>query len=268
MELATASVELPGHIKLEYVEQGDPQGKPLLLLHGVTDSWHSFETVMPHLPSSIHAFALSQRGHGDSSRPETGYRYHDFAADVAAFMDALKIEAAVIAGHSMGSSVAQRFAIAYPERTLGLFLTGASAALRGNPAVVELWDSAVSNLTDPVDPDFVREFQASTLARPVPEAFFETVMRESLKVPARVWRATFEGFLEDDFSGELSRIKAPVLIVWGDQDAICLRSDQDAALKAIAGSQLVVYTGAGHAPHWEDPSRFAAELVRFVETSV
>ena len=221
--------------------------------------------MLPHLPSSIHAFALSQRGHGDSSRPETGYSYHDFAADLAAFMDALKIEAAIIAGHSMGSSVAQRFAIDHPERTLGLMLTGASATLRGNPAIVELWDSTVSNLTDPIDPDFVREFQASTLAQPVPEAFFETVVRESLKVPARVWRATFGDFLADDFSGELGRIKAPVLIVWGDKDALCLRSDQEAALTAIAGAQLVVYAGAGHAPHWEEPSRFAAELVRFVE---
>ena len=44
-------------------------------------------------------------------------------------------------------------------------------------------------------------------------------VRESLKVPARVWRATFGSFLEDDFSGELGRIKTPVLIVWGDKDA-------------------------------------------------
>lgn len=121
------SVELPNQVKLSYVEQGDRSGVPLLLLHGVTDSWHSFELVLPHLPESIHAFALTQRGHGDSSQPAGGYRFHDFASDVAAFMDALHLDQAVIAGHSMGSSVAQRFAIDYPDRTSGLVLIGSFA---------------------------------------------------------------------------------------------------------------------------------------------
>ena len=259
------SVELPNQVRLPYVEQGDASGVPVLLLHGVTDSWHSFEPVLPHLPASIRAFTLTQRGHGDASRPAAGYRFQDFAADLAAFLDALHLDAAVIAGHSMGSSVAQRFAIDYPERTLGLVLMGAFATLPSNPDVRELWDSTVSKLTDPVDAGFVRAFQESTLARPVPQAFFETIVQESLKVPARVWRATFGGFLADNFSGELNKITAPTLIVWGDQDAFCPRRDQEMLAAAIAGSQLVVYAGAGHALHWEEPERFAADLVAFVE---
>jgi pimeloyl-ACP methyl ester carboxylesterase len=143
---------------------------------------------------------------------------------------------------------------------------GSFADLRGNPAARDLWDSAISILTDPVNPDFVREFQESTLAQPVPPAFLETVVQESLKVPARVWRAAFEGFLQDDFSSEVQKIKAPTLVVWGDQDAFCPRSDQDTLVRAIAGSQLVVYPGAGHALHWEQPERFAADLVAFAET--
>jgi non-heme chloroperoxidase len=259
------SVELPNQVTLPYVEQGGVSGVPVLLLHGVTDSWHSYEPVLPHLPKSIHAFALTQRGHGDASRPVAGYRFHDFASDLASFMDALQIESAVIVGHSMGSSVAQRFAIDFPERTLGLVLVGSFATLRGNPGVQELWDSAISTLTDPVDPDFVREFQQSTLAQPVPQAFFELVMAESLKVPARVWRVAFEGFLEDDFSGELDKIEAPTLIVWGDQDAFCPLSDQERLAAAIRGSRFVVYAGAGHALHWEQPDRFASDLVAFTE---
>lgn len=266
MEPVTKSVVLPGDIKLEYVEQGDSSGTPVVLLHGGLDSWHSFEPVLPYLPESLHVFALTQRGHGDSSRPEKGYRYQAFAADVAAFLDALELKAVFVAGHSMGSSVAQRFAINYPERLLGLALVGTSATFRNNPVLEELWDSEVSKLTDPVGIDFVREFQASTLARPVPEAFFRTVVDESLKVPAHVWRATFSCLLEDDFSHELGNVKAPTLIVWGDQDALCLRSDQEAVLAAMAHSRLIVYEGAGHAAHWEEPARFAADLVRFVET--
>src|SRR3712207_493180 len=85
------SVALPNRVKLQYVEQGDPSGIPVVLLHGVTDSWRSFEPVFPHLPESIHAFALTQRGHGDSERPGSGYRPPDLAADLAAFMDVLDL---------------------------------------------------------------------------------------------------------------------------------------------------------------------------------
>src|SRR5262245_43795806 len=109
VEITQKSIELPNGVKLSYVEQGDPSGVLLLLLHGYTDSWHSFESVLPHLPESIHVFALSQRGHGDADRPVAGYHFQDFAADLAAFIDILELRPAVIAGHSMSSSIAQRF---------------------------------------------------------------------------------------------------------------------------------------------------------------
>ena len=260
------SVELPTGVKLEYVEQGDPSGIPVLLLHGISDSWHSFELVLPHLPESIRAIALTQRGHGDSSCPEAAYRYHDFAADVAAFMDALQLEAAVVVGHSLGSTIAQRFALDHPERTLGLVLVGSFLSLPSSQPPRELW-SVVSEMEDPVDPGFVREFQESTLAQPVPQAFFETIVRESLKLPARVWREVVACSMQDEFSGKLDEIKAPTLLVWGDQDGMVPRSDQDAQTAAIAGSRLVVYEDAGHGVHWEKPERFASDLVSFIETS-
>lgn len=152
-------------------------------------------------------------------------------------------------------------------RTLGLVLVGALTTWRGHPDFVALWDSVISTLTDPIDPDFVREFQESTLAQPIPPAFLETVVQESLKVPAPVWRAALlEGLLEADFSAELRKIKAPTLIVWGDQDSLT-RSRQEALTAAIAGSQLMVYPGAGHGLHWEEPERFAADLAAFTKNS-
>ena len=257
------SVALPGRTSLSYVEQGDTSGVPVILLHGVTDSWFSFAPVLPHLPASIHAFAVSQRGHGDSGRPES-YRTRDFADDVAAFMDALGIGPAIIVGHSMGATNAQRFAIDHPARTRALVLAGSFASYRGNPVLTEFWQSGVTPLTDPIDPAFVREFQESTLARAVPADFLDTVVRESLKVPARVWRATFDAFFEDVCAPELGKISAPTLILWGTRDALCRRVDEDALLAAIPGARLVVYDGAGHALHWEEPQRFARDLVAFV----
>lgn len=167
----------------------------------------------------------------------------------------------------MGGTVAQRFALDHPERTLGLVLLSAFASLATSPAARELWE-AVSTMEDPVDPTFVREFQESTLAQPVPRAFFDTVMQESMKLPAGVWRAVVEGNRQDDFAGDLHNIEAPTLIIWGDHDEVAPRSDPDALTAAISGSRLVVYPGAGHGAHWEEPERFAADLVTFVETAV
>ena len=103
------------------------------------------------------------------------------------------------------------------------------------------------------------------LARPVPAAFFETILQENLKVPARVWRATFEGLLEDDSFAQLDRVDAPTLIVWGDRDAFLTRGEQERLKAAISGSRLVVYPGTGHAVYWEAPERVGSDLVAFVE---
>jgi len=265
MTRAIQSVELPGGPRLQYVEQGDRSGVPMVLLHGYTDSWRSFELVLPHLPPDVRAFAVALRGHGDAARPADGYRPRAFAADIARFMELLGIGAAVVAGHSMGSTIAQRFAVDHPERTLGLALLGSLGSWHRNPSVVELWD-AVAALEDPVDPVFVREFQASTVTRPVAAGVLDTAVQESLKVPARVWRAICDGFLQDDFAAELGAIGAPALIIWGDADPFGPRAAQDALVRALARSQLVVYEGAGHAMHWEQPARVAADLTRFARS--
>jgi non-heme chloroperoxidase len=257
------AIEVRNGVRLQYVEQGDRSGVPMLLLHGLADSWRSFEPVLPHLPPSIRAFALTQRGHGDSDRPDTGYRTRDFAADAAAFADAAGLGPAIIVGHSMGTANALRCAIDFPERTLGVVLGGSGASYGRNPGLVELRESAIAGLTDPIDRAFVREFQEGTVVRPVPEAFLATVIAESLKVPARVWRAALEGLMEDDFVSELDRVKAPTLIAWGERDGLVPRADQDALLAGIRGSRLVVYEGTGHGLHWEAPERFAADLTAF-----
>ena len=265
MEHGEQAVALSSGVTLRYVEQGDEAGVPVVLLHGVTDSWRSFEAVLAHLPPTVRAFALTQRGHGDSERPASGYRTGDFAADLAAFMDAVGLRSAVLVGHSMGATNAQRFAIDHPERTLGLLTVGSFASYRGNAAIPQLYESVIATITDPIDPRFVREFQQSTLAKPVPAALLDTAVSESLKVPAFVWRAAFAGFLEDACVGELASIAAPTLLVWGDRDALVPRADQDVLLNAIATSRLIVYQGAGHAPHWEEPQRFARNLAVFAE---
>lgn len=264
MKLETKSVEIRGDLTLPYVERGAPAGVPVIFLHGLSDSWHSFERVLPFLPESMRAIALTQRGHGDASRPQTGYDPQTMAEDVARFMDELAIESAVIVGHSLGAVVVQDFALRHPRRTRGVALLSAFASFRDNPVAQELWESTISELKDPVDPHFVRDFQQSTIHQPVPQAFLETIVKESMKLPAHVWRSTVGTFLNYDFSGELDNITAPVLIVWGDRDAVCSPADREVLAAAIPSSRVVVYEGVGHAVHWEVPERVASDLAAFV----
>lgn len=258
------SVAISTGLRLPYVEQGDPSGVPVILLHGPTDSWRAFELLLPHLPPSVRAFAVTQRGHGDADRPEGGYRPEDFAADVAAFMDALALEAAVVVGHSGAGFWAQRFALDHPSRALGLVLIATPYSLRGKPGFLELLQS-VSQLTDPVDPDFVREFAGSTVTQPVPSSFLETAIAECCKVPARVWQATLGGLLEAELPSVSRSPAVPTLLIWGDRDEICPHSEQEALMRAIPGAELMTYHGAGHSPHWEQPERSAADIARFAE---
>ena len=256
----TRRIEVRDGVSLPYVEQGDPAGVPVVLLHGYSDSWRSYELLLAELPESVRAFALTQRGHGDADKPATGYRPDDHADDVIAFMDAVGVDAAVVVGHSGGSYTAQRLAIDHPKRALGLVLIGAFRSLR---EVLEEMSPVVSELTDPVDPAFVREFQESCVTGPLPDGFLDAIVADSLKLPARVWRDYLRAFSDAQVPTETGVITAPGLVLWGDEDALATRADQEALQAAIAGSRLVTYAGVGHCPHWERPRPCAAEIAAF-----
>jgi len=258
------SISLPTGVRLGYVEHGDPGGTPVIFLHGVTDSWHSFEHVLPLLPTNVRAFAISQRGHGDSSRPSSGYRLTDMSDDLAAFMDLVGLPQATIVGHSMGASVAQRFAIDHPGRASRLVLIGAFANFQ-DPDFEAFVRTSILPLTDPITADFAREWQLSTLAREMDAGHLDTVVVETLKVPAFVWHATFGGFLESaDFSSELAGVGIPTLLIRGDRDTYASQAAQDRLLQVIPHARLITYEDHGHAVHWEDPFRFAHDLVQFL----
>jgi non-heme chloroperoxidase len=262
------TITLSTGVTLEYVERGPRSGIPLLCLHGWPDSWRSYETMLPHLPATFRAVVPSLRGFGGSSRLETGYRPADFVADLRAFMDALGIMRAVIVGHSMGSVIALRFALAHPERVAGLALIGGFAGLKGHAFAQDMWDQAIGALEEPIDPGFVQEFQESTLNLPVAQSFVNMLVAESLKAPARVWRAAFRGLMDEDLSGQLRGIAAPTFLMWGDQDGLIDRDTQDLLAGRIADAHLVVYRGCGHSPQWERPDRLAADLTAFITARV
>jgi non-heme chloroperoxidase len=261
VHLKSRPARLSTGVTLQYVEQGQRSGVPVLLLHAYLDSWRSFERVLEHLPDRLHALAPSQRGHGDSERPRNGYGAGDLVTDLAAFMDALEVDAAVLVGSSSAADTVRRFAVEHPDRTLGLVLVGAFHTFPADaPAVREL-GAEIAALTDPVEPDFVRDFVAATAGDAVPPEFLETMVAESGKVPAHVWREMFDGLLTA--APIAGTIDAPTLILWGDADPICSGDEQEALLDAIPLAELRRYPGVGHLVHWEQPERVAADIARF-----
>ena len=258
MELIVKYAELANGLRLSYAEKGTNHGTPLILLHGIADSWRIFEPLLAELPESVHVYALSQRGHGDSDRPATGYRTSDFVEDLLLFMDALHIPKAIVVGASSGGFAARNFAASYPERTAGLILLGSPSTLAARP-------NLFAELKDPLDPGFVKNFAESILSRPAPAEALERMVAENLKAPARVWLETSNGLFEETFPGELAKIQAPTLIVWGDRDPIITNEDQLALAEAIKGSKLILHPGSGHMLYWEDSALIAQDIVAYLK---
>jgi non-heme chloroperoxidase len=264
-EQTFGKVQLSTGVTINYLEQGDMQGEPVILLHGTSDSWNSFAPILPLLSSSYHVFALDQRGHGDSSKVTCCYTMDDFAADVVAFMDAKGIDRATVVGHSMGSMIAQLVAIHYPERIDRLVLAG-SMVVVSNPGLTEFNDF-VQTLSDPIEETFVRDFQTSTVNESIPSAFLEKAISESLKVPAHVWRQMMASFVEQDTSEQLHQITMPTLVVWGGKDTYWPRSEQEMLVQAMPQATLHIYEETGHALHWEQPERFVTDFEKFMQTT-
>lgn len=264
--ITVKEIDLSTGVQLQYAEQGDPNGIPVVLLHGFTDSWHSFEASMAHMPGNMHVFALSQRGHGNSSKKATSYLQEDFAADVAAFLKQRNISSAVIVGHSMGSMNAQCFALKYPQHVKALVLVGAFAAF-DNPLLTD-FKKVIDELKDPIDSTFIAEFQKSTLTRPIKGEMLQLFINESIKVPAHVWKGVSDGWKKNDYLATLQSFDKPALIIWGDKDLYSPKDDQLLLNKTMRNSQLLIFEGTGHANQWEEPERFAKNLVQFINSSV
>ena len=251
-------------LRVHYAEQGNPTGEAIVFLHAYVDSWFSYSRVLPLLSAGYHAFAPDQRGHGDSDKPQCCYTADDYAADVDAFMDAVRVEKATFVGDSSGGLIAQRVALDYPHRVSRLVLIGSPTTLLNNEAVMEL-GKEIRALEDPVSPEFVREFVSGTVHHPIPEEFLERAVSESLKVPARVWRDYYEGVvLAVDDTARLGEIDAPTLILWGEQDALLPREEQEWRAAAIPDATLKVYPETGHLAHWVRPEWVVRDLEEFM----
>jgi len=93
----------------------------------------------------------------------------------------------------------------------------------------------------------------------------DVLVQVTLTLPDTRMRVIMTQMLSPEADVQLTKIKAPTLIIWGDKENIFPRSEQDALLAVLKNSVLKVYPDTGHAPNWEKPERFAKDLQQFLE---
>jgi len=106
-------------IKLHYLDWGG-SGPALLFIPGLGCNAHIFDTFAPRFTDKNQVLAVTRRGHGISDHPETGYDIETLTEDIHQFLDALKIDKVILAGHSMAHIEVSHFAVLHPERVLAL----------------------------------------------------------------------------------------------------------------------------------------------------
>ena len=116
-------VTLSNGLKLHYYEWPGPRPN-LVLLHPSSGYGRMWEWTVSHLGSRFHVYALDQRGHGSSGRPDGDYSAEEYANDLVLFFRHVGIDQAVIAGQSLGGRVGMVFAALHPEQTQALALVG------------------------------------------------------------------------------------------------------------------------------------------------
>ena len=261
---AKRRVALPNGISLAYVELGNPNGRPVLLVHGYTDSSRPWSLPAPYLAAEHRLIAVDLRGHGASSVPESSYTVSEMTHDLHLFLDHLKIDKVDFVGHSLGSMIGQLFAQRHPDRVRKLVLVGSTlTAAKATAPGSWLWDN-VHALTDPIDPGspFIGEW--TTNPTPVDGDFIEHARREACSIPTRIWRVVLKELCVSDFGRLSSTIDTPTLIVWGGQDPLFSAEDQTALRQTIKGAEFIAFDSLGHNLQWEDPAGVAAAIDRFL----
>ncbi|HTU11675.1 MAG TPA: alpha/beta hydrolase [Allosphingosinicella sp.] len=254
---------LPNGVRLAYVELGNPAGRPVLLLHGFTDSSRVWTILAPYL-SDHRVLILDQRGHGGSDAPACCYGTSDFAEDARLFLDAMHVERAAVVGHSLGSFVGQALAARHPERVERLALLGST----GLPPVRRgdwLWTN-VMGMTAPVAENrrFLGEFSTGASPTPVDPDFVRHADREMAAVPLHVWRAVARELVDLPAGRHAPDVAAPVLILSAGADPIFTAEHHAALLAAYPRATAHVFPGLGHNFPVERPAEVAPVLVRFL----
>jgi len=258
--------------KLFYEIKGN--GTPLIFLHGFTCDHRNWNPQVDYFSRKYRVITYDARGHGQSAVPDTvPYSYEE---DLAALMDYLKIEKAVIIGHSMGGAPSFYYTLHHPERVIALVLAEGGAFL-SDPAIVD-----TSNI-----PGYFKEiYSAIRVARkegiePGKEAWLAIhPMRDAAQNPIS---SDLIKQMMNDYSGwhwvnrdpqknnpdgtveMMQDIKVPTLLIAGELSHPVLKDLVSAQSKYIPDSKLVILKNSNHMTNIENPDQFNKELELFLK---
>lgn len=254
-------VTVGGH-RMHYYVDGPPEGRPVLLVHGLGGRAEDWENLMPWFTRwGFRVYLPDLPGYGHSDRPaDFSYSVSDEAQAVVGFMDAVGLKQVDLGGWSMGGWIAQRIAIAHPDRVRHLMLFD-SAGLSQMPD----WDT---RLFTPQTPAELDKLDALLMPNPpkVPGFIVHDILRvsrENAWIIQRAMNSMLSG--RDVTDGELARLKMPVLILWGTEDKITPMSEGYAMSKLMPQSQIMVFPGCGHLAPTQCADKIGPVVVDFTQ---
>jgi 2-succinyl-6-hydroxy-2,4-cyclohexadiene-1-carboxylate synthase len=251
---------------LQYYLEDSGEGPALLLLHGFTGSGSNWNHLLPALTPHFRVITLDLPGHGSTEAPPDPqpYNIENSAADIAAILDSLKIERAVILGYSMGGRVALFFALHYPERVRALILESASPGLATVQERAEriASDEALAGFIEQADLEaFVDRWEKIPLfasQAALPEDVRAKLRRQRLQNRLQGLANSLRGMgtgAQPSLWEKLPGLTAPVLILTGELDSKFKHIGQQMQ-ERLPNVRREVVAEAGHTIHLEKPRRF------------
>lgn len=247
---------MPFTAHVYYQAYNEGKGAGVVLLHGAGGSHLSYPPSIRRL-SSVQVYALDLPGHGKSGG-EGERSISAYAGRVLAWMQATGLEAAVIAGHSMGGAIAQTLAIEAPGSVLGLVLIGTGARLRVNPqllaeiAAPETYQSALDKI-------IAWSFDSTS-----PPRLVELVAKRMAETRPEVLVGDFIACDAFDLTERIPEIECPTLVICGANDKMTPPRNAHFLASQISGADLEIIPQAGHMVMLEKPQAVANTLARFL----
>ncbi|MDZ7659582.1 alpha/beta fold hydrolase [Fodinibius sp.] len=267
--------------KVAYVDIGE--GEAIILIHGLGSYIPAWKRTIPALTEKYRVIALDLPGFGKSTKDVDAYSISFFAKTVADLQDSLGIEKATWAGHSMGSQIALRAALDYPDKISKLVLL----APAGFETFTEQEGAMMRNFVTPrsikATPDsLIRQTFRATFFDFPKEAQFMIEDRVAIRSAenfdgyARAYAESVQAMLDGPVFEELSDIDKQALIIFGKQDMLIpnrqfhgnLSTEKvaESGHKQLPNSQLKMIDKAGHFVHFEQPEIVNTEILNFLNS--
>jgi pimeloyl-ACP methyl ester carboxylesterase len=256
-------------------------GPNLIFLHPSSGYGRMWAWTAEQLDGRFHVFALDQRGHGQTDKPDGDYSAQEYAEDLALFMDALGIDRAVIAGQSLGGRVGQVFAAEHPDRTIALGLVGGphlSNFFPTSEAVKSVLASSQRTLMAPTEfasREAALEFLRTSRPRDSEKALRNRVEHNYVDLPDgrvalrcdNVRVALGLAHMADNLRPYAARVTCPVAILRGSSGAGLTREQAESMAKFWPNAQIIDVE-ADYALQMENPAGLAKALLEFVGQAV